>query len=424
MPSPQSERCAAPDKAGTGHSICAPGAMLARAGRRQHRAMPDSRAEPRALAGLKVLDFSIMLAGPYGARLLADLGADVVKVEPPEGDDMRLRQPLRAAPDGQRHSAYFGQLNAGKRSVVLDLKRTEDLDLARRLALEADVVLENFRPGVMDRLGLGAGALRAANPKLVYCAISGYGQQGPAAGRAAYAMIVQAASGYERTLMRYAGDRARPAPTATFVADLLGGLYAFGAIQAALVQRARTGVGQVVDVALMDSMLNLLIYELQEAQFPVTSARPTYGPVSAADGDVLIVPITERNFVALAEVTVLPALRCDPRFATLPSRSAHWTEMMSVVEQWTKPRRVADVLAALEGAGVPCARYADPGDTLADEQARARGVFAPVHDAAGRFTGVNAPWQMSAGGAAIGARVPGVGEHTTEVLFDWLGIEG
>ena len=276
--------------------------------------------DPRALAGLKVLDFSIMLAGPYCARLLADLGADVVKVEPPEGDDMRLRQPLRTAADGTRHSTYFGQLNAGKRSIALDLKQPDDLATARALALQADVLVENFRPGVMDRLGLGAEALCAANPKLVYASISGYGQQGPAAGQAAYAMIVQAASGYERTLARWAGGDARPRPTATFVADVMGGLNAFAAINAALVQRARTGRGQAVDVALMDGMLNLLIYELQEAQFPVPHARATYGPVAAADGDVLVVPITQRNFDALAEVTQV--IRVSPGQDDLRSLSA------------------------------------------------------------------------------------------------------
>ena len=224
-------------------------------------------------------------------------------------------------------------------------------------------------------------------------------------------------------VMRYAGDRERPAATATFVADVLGGIFAFGAVQAALVQRARTGVGQVVDVALMDSMLNLLIYELQEAQFPVSGARPTCGPVAAADGDVLIVPIAQRNFTALAEVTALPELRCDARFASVPSRAAHWTEMMREVERWTRPRTVAQVLAALEGAGVPCAHYAEPGDNLANTQARSRGLFAPVHDAAGAFTGVNAPWLMSAGGSAIGARAPKIGEHNAEVLRDWLGTD-
>lgn len=383
--------------------------------------MPHATVSPRALHGLKVLDFSIMVAGPYCSRLLADLGADVVKVEPPEGDDMRLRAPVRQAADGSRHSTYFGQLNAGKRSIALDLKKPADLDTARALALQADVLLENFRPGVMERLGLGAEVLCAANPRLVYASISGYGQQGPAAGRAAYAMIVQAASGYERTLARWAGDRQRPAATATFVADVLGGLNAFAAIQTALVQRARTGRGQQVDVALMDSMLNLLIYELQEAQFPVPGNRATYGPVGARDGDVLVVPLTQRNFEALCEVTGLPALREDKRFATVPSRGAHWGELMQAVEPWTRSRSVQDVLATLEAAGVPCAHYAEPGELLHDEQAAARGVFAPVQDAAGEFLGVNAPWRLSEGGTAIGgAVVPGVGEHGAEVRRDWL----
>ena len=385
--------------------------------------MDTTPADDRALSGLRVLDFSIMLAGPYCARLLADLGADVIKIEPPEGDDMRLRQPLRADEAGQRHSSYFGQLNAGKRSLTLDLKNPEAIALIKRMVLQADVLLENFRPGVMDRLGLGADALRALNPKLVYASISGYGQTGPAAGRAAYAMIVQAASGYERTLARYAGDRTRPAATATFVADLLGGIFAFSAIQTALVQRARTGQGQQVDVALMDCMLNLLIYEMQEAQFSVPSARPTYGPVSAADGDVLIVPITVRNFEALRDVTALPELATDPRFATLPARSANWTAMMQVVEQWTRTRPSAEVLSKLEAAGVPCARYNEPGESLNDAELIERGLFARVADAAGAFTGVNPPWQLSASQSTLGARVPGVGEHTAEVLGDVLGMD-
>ena len=377
----------------------------------------------RALHGIRVLDFTIMVAGPYCSRLLADLGADVVKIEPPEGDDMRLRQPLREAADGTRHSSYFGQLNAGKRSLALDLKHPEAIALVKRMAAQADVVIENFRPGVMQRLGLGAAVLREINPRLIFCSVSGYGQSGPAAGRAAYAMLVQAASGYEGTLARYAGDRSRPAPTATFVADVLGGIYAFGAIQTALVQRTRTSQGQALDVALMDSMLNLLIYEMQEAQFPVLGARPTYGPVATMDGDVLIAPITERNFQALATVTGLPQWKSDPRFATLPQRAANWQAMMQVLEPWTRARPKAEVLAKLESAGVPCAPYGETVGAFDDPQLQERGVFAQVHDAAGPFIGINAPWQMSAGGSAMGARVPEVGEHADEVLRDWLGME-
>ena len=179
----------------------------------------------------------------------------------------------------------------------------------------------------------------------------------------------------------------------------------------------------MVDVALMDCMLNLLVYELQEAQFPVAVPRPTYGPVRAADGDVLVVPITPRNFAALCEVTGLAALREDPRFATLPSRSAHWHEMMAVVESWTRERSIADCIAALDAAGVPCSAYRDPGDAFDDPHLLARGVFGRVHDAAGPFTGVNPPWRMSGTRATVGERVPPVGADASEVLADWLGLE-
>jgi CoA:oxalate CoA-transferase len=369
------------------------------------------------LAGIRVLDFSIMLAGPYCARLLADVGADVIKIEPPDGDDMRLRTPLR---DG--NSTYFGQLNAGKRSLALDLKSAEAIKLVHQLVAEADVVVENFRPGVMDRLGLGYDALREINPRLIFCSISGYGQTGPAAERAAYAMIVHAESGFDRSLARYAGDRDRPATGAIFVADILGGIFGFSAIQTALVQRQRTGMGQRIDVALMDCMLNLLVYELQEAQFPIHSPRPTYGPVRTLDGDILIAPITPRNFAALCEVTGQPELRDDPRFKTVPARGANWTAMMQVIEQWTARHTVEQCMSALEKAGVPSAVYRDPGAALTDPHLLQRGSFATIADQAGEFTGVNAPWKMSGADTTMKRDIPGVGAHRDEVLSQALGL--
>jgi CoA:oxalate CoA-transferase len=369
------------------------------------------------LAGLRVLDFSIMLAGPYCARLLADVGAEVIKIEPPEGDDMRLRTPLR---DG--HSAYFGQLNAGKRSLALDLKNAEAIRLIHRLVADTDIVVENFRPGVMDRLGLGYEALREINPRLIYCSISGYGQSGPDAERAAYAMIVHAESGFDWSLMRYAGDRDRPAAGAIFVADVLGGIFGYSAIQTALVQRSRTGKGQRIDVALMDCMLNLLVYELQEAQFPIRAPRPTYGPVRAKDGDILIAPVTARNFDALCEVTGQGELANDPRFNALPARGANWTAMMQVVEKWTERHTADECLAALDAAGVPCARYRDPGAALTDPHLLARGSFATVSDGAGEFVGVNAPWKMSGAETSIGREIPAIGAHRDEVLSRALGL--
>jgi CoA:oxalate CoA-transferase len=369
------------------------------------------------LEGIRVLDFSIMLAGPYCARLLADVGADVVKIEPPEGDDMRLRTPLR---DG--HSAYFGQLNAGKRSLALDLKSPDAIKLVHQLVAETDIVVENFRPGVMDRLGLGYEALRAINPRLIYCSISGYGQCGPDAERAAYAMIVHAESGFDRSLMRYAGDRDRPAAGAVFVADVLGGIFGYSAIQTALVQRARTGEGQRIDVALMDCMLNLLVYELQEAQFPIRAPRPTYGPVRARDGDILIAPITPRNFTALCEVTGQSELASDPRFNTLPARGANWTAMMQVIEKWTERHTVRECLAALDRAGVPCAEYRDPGAALTDPHLLQRGSFAKLADGAGEFVGVNAPWKMSGARTEMRRDVPPIGAHGEAVLSELLGL--
>jgi CoA:oxalate CoA-transferase len=369
------------------------------------------------LEGVRVLDFSIMLAGPYCARLLADVGAEVIKIEPPEGDDMRLRTPLR---DG--HSAYFGQLNAGKRSLALDLKSVDAIKLVHQLVREADILVENFRPGVMDRLGLGYEALRAINPRLIYCSISGYGQSGPAAERAAYAMIVHAESGFDRSLMRYAGDRDRPAAGAIFVADVLGGIFGYAAIQTAMVQRAKTGTGQRIDVALMDCMLNLLVYELQEAQFPVRVPRAAYGPVRALDGDILIAPITPRNFAALSEVTGQAELANDPRFKTVPGRGANWTAMMQVIERWTERHTVRECMTALDKAGVPSAEYRDPGAALTDPHLLQRGAFAAITDGAGEFKGVNAPWKMSGAATSMQREIPAIGAHRDEVLSQVLGL--
>jgi crotonobetainyl-CoA:carnitine CoA-transferase CaiB-like acyl-CoA transferase len=378
--------------------------------------MPTSETT-KPLAGLRVLDFSIMLAGPYCARLLADVGAEVIKIEPPEGDDMRLRTPLR---DG--HSTYFGQLNAGKRSLALDLKNAEAIKLVHQLVAGADILVENFRPGVMDRLGLGYAALSTINPRLIYCSISGYGQSGPAADRAAYAMIVHAESGFDQSLARYAGDRDRPAAGAIFVADVLGGIFGYSAIQTALVQRTRTGQGQRIDVALMDCMLNLLIYELQEVQFPISAPRPTYGPVRASDGDILIAPVTPRNFAALCEVTGQAELTDDPRFKTLPGRGANWTAMMQVIEKWTEQHTVAECIAALDRAGVPCAQYRTPGAALDDPHLQQRGVFGTIVDGAGEFVGVNAPWKMSGADTPIGREVPGIGAQRDDILSRALGL--
>ena len=232
--------------------------------------------------------------------------------------------------------------------------------------------------------------------------------------------MIHAASGFEMAYAGYQHEQDRPADNGLFIADVTGAAYAFGAIQLAPYEREKSGLGQAIDVSLMDSMLNLLIYEMQAAQFPVPVARPTYGPLPAADGDVLIAPITPRNFELLCEATGVAELRTDPRFATIQSRSANWAQMMQLLAPWTRARTVAEVPGTLDAAGVPCARYGEPGEALASAHLQERGLFAAVRDAAGAFTGVNAPWQMSAAGSALGGRVPDVGEDTAQILREVL----
>jgi crotonobetainyl-CoA:carnitine CoA-transferase CaiB-like acyl-CoA transferase len=187
--------------------------------------------------------------------------------------------------------------------------------------------------------------------------------------------------------------------------------------------RARTGEGQRIDVALMDCMLNLLVYELQEAQFPIRAPRPTYGPVRARDGDLLIAPVTARNFTSLCEVTGQCELANDPRFTSVPTRGANWTAMMQVVEKWTERHTVDECIAALDTAGVPCARFRDPGAALTDPHLIERGAFAKLTDGAGDLLGVNAPWKMSGAQTSMRSEIPAIGAHRDEVLSSALGSQ-
>src|SRR6201990_3108440 len=234
----------------------------------------------KAFAGLRVLDFSTTIAGPHCTRMLADMGAEVIKIETEDGETMRTRLPVR-----NNCSTAFGQLNVGKNSVVLDLKSAQGVEAVRRLIASSDVLVENFRPGVMKRLKLDYDSVRALNPKLVYCSISGYGQTGPSAGMPAYAPVIHAASGYEMAHLAYQPGRSRPDYCGIYHADVLTGVYAFGAIGAALYQRNTTGQGQHIDVSMLESMLSLPLNELQWSQFEVKpTQRPMFGPIETADG--------------------------------------------------------------------------------------------------------------------------------------------
>jgi CoA:oxalate CoA-transferase len=381
----------------------------------ERAASPNPR--PGPLQGIRVLDFSAMLAGPHCARLMADLGAEVIKIEGREGDMIRGRPPLR---DG--NSSYFGALNCGKKSVAIDLKSEAAKPIIYALAKVCDVVLENFRPGVMARLGFDYATLAKHNPKLVYCSISGYGQSGPGATRAAYAPIVHAASGYDAANLSYQTEQAYPASTGIFVADMLSGAYAFGAIQAALVHRERTGQGQAIDVSLMDSMLNLMVFECQEAQFPSEQRRPVYAPMKTLDGHVIIAPISQKNFEQMTTAMERPDLKTDPRFSTNQARVQNWAELMALIEQWTEQRRGIDIETIMDANGVPCSRFLTVTDAMKDPQLTERGSMSEISDSGGKFLVPNAPFQFLATPAAAGPSVSGLGADSREVLSDLLGF--
>ena len=379
---------------------------------------PAAEPRPGPLQGIRVLDFTAMLAGPHCARLMADLGAEVIKIEGLEGDLIRSRPPLR---DG--NSTYFGALNCGKKSVAIDLKTDAARSIIHALVKQSDVVVENFRPGVMARLGFDYATLSRHNPKLVYCSISGYGQSGPGATRAAYAPIVHAASGYDAANLSYQPTQDYPASTGIFTADILSGAYAFGAIQAALVHRERSGQGQAIDVSLMDSMLNLMVFECQEAQFPSERRRPVYAPMKTRDGHVIIAPISPKNFEQMAEAMQRPDLKTDVRFATGQARVENWTALMAVIEQWTEQHTGIEIEAIMDANGVPCSRFLTVADALKDPQLAERGSLSRIKDGAGDFLVPNAPFQFTTPTAA-GPTVSGLGADSTDVLSRLLGMSG
>ncbi|MCP5265668.1 MAG: CoA transferase [Burkholderiaceae bacterium] len=378
-------------------------------------ASPDPAERP--LTGFTVLDFSTMMAGPYCTRVLADLGARVIKVESAHGDHIRGRPPLR---DGL--STYFGQLNAGKESIALDLKNPRARDVAAALAERCDVVMENFRPGVMKRLGLDYDTLSARNPGLVYCAISGFGQTGPGALRPAYAPIVHAASGYDLAHMKYQDGAAKPANTGIFMADVMAGIHAISGIQAALLARARTGRGQMVDVSLIESMFNLMVFEVQEAQFPSEHRRPVYEPLRSADGFVIVAPISQRNFESLAHTIGHPEWLVDPRFSNARAREQNWAELSREIERWTSQRSGLDCEHTLMDAGVPCSRYLSTAEAMRDPQVAERGSFSTIHDAAGDYRVANPPFKFSAMPCEARPFVPALGGDGDKILGEVLGM--
>ena len=367
-----------------------------------------------ALDRVRVLDFTTTIAGPHSTRLMADLGAEVIKIEAPEGDMMRSRLPMRNGA-----STSFGQLNAGKKSLVLDLKRPEAVEIVQRLVKSADVVVENFRPGVMRRFGLDYPKLQPINPALIYCAISGYGQSGPSADRPAYAPVIHASSGFDLAQIAHQMEPRRPDYCGIFVADVVSGTYAFGAVMAALYQRQATGVGQMIDVSMLESMLSLTLSELQNAQFDVPPpGRPIFGPIATKDGYVNLSVASERTFQNMAAAAGRADWLTDPRFQKYQDRRVNWGALMDELEEWSKTLPTAEVQAIFDRNGVPSSPYRTVKEAMDDPQLAHRQALAEIHDKGGSFRALNPPFRLSGSRAAAVPTVAALGEHSAAVLAE------
>jgi CoA:oxalate CoA-transferase len=365
-----------------------------------------------SLRGLRVLDFSTTIAGPHCTRMLADMGAEVIKIESAEGETMRTRPPVRHG-----FSSTFSQLNAGKKSLVLDLKSPAAVDAVRRLVSGVDILVENFRPGVMRRLKLDYDSLKDINPKLIYCSISGYGQTGPSAELPAYAPVIHAASGYDMAHLSYQPGRHRPDYCGIYHADVLTGVYAFGAIAAALYQRQGSERGQHIDVSMLESMLSLTLNEVQWSQFEVAPpSRPMFGPMETADGYVMVAIASEKTFQGLVSAAGHPEWISDARFARYADRRHHWKDLMEGVETWSRTVTTEKCLAALNAHGVPCSAYRTVAEALSDPQIAHRGALVEMEDGGGTFKVMNLPFRMSGARVAVAKRAATLGEHTVALL--------
>ena len=269
----------------------------------------------------------------------------------------------------------------------------------------------------MRRLKLDYGSLQPLNPKLIYCSISGYGQTGPSAELPAYAPVIHAASGYDMAHLSYQPGRSRPDYCGIYHADVLTGVYAFGAISAALYQRHGSQTGQHIDVSMLELMLSLTLNEVQWSQFPVTQTqRPMFGPVETADGYVMLAIASEKTFQSLIKVIGHPEWIADPRFAKYSDRRDNWADLMNGVETWSRSLTTEKCLAELNDHGVPCSAYRTVAEALRDPQIAHRGALSEVEDGGGTFKVLNLPFRMSEGTVSAGKRMATLGEHTVALL--------
>ena len=375
---------------------------------------------PAALEGLRVLDVTQVMAGPFCAMMLADLGAAVVKVEPPAGDSTR-QMPGASGTD----SPSFNAVNRGKRSIVLNLKTAEGRAVFARLAQSSDIVVENYRPGVMTSLGLDFAALSAANPRLIYASISGYGQSGPQRGKGGFDLIAQGVSG----IMSITGEPGGPPVKAGIpVTDLGAGLFALVGILAALEHRHRTGAGQQVDTSLVDAGVALSVWEATEyfSGIGVPAAlgsahrmNAPYQAIRCADGYITLGAANERLFRRLCGLMGQMGWGDDPLFADNASRVKNREALAARIEAITSTQPRGHWLALLEANDIPCGPINDYAQVFADPQVLAREMVVETdHPTLGHLRTLGSPIKLSATPPDVSRRAPQLGEHTNDVLAE------
>jgi len=392
-----------------------------------------------ALSHLRVLDLSRVLAGPWAGQILADLGADVIKIERPgNGDDTRAwGPPFLKDPRGENTSeaAYYLSANRNKQSVTIDFTRPEGQKLVRELAAKSDIVIENFKVGGLKAYGLDYASLRVENPRLIYCSITGFGQTGPYAKRAGYDFMIQGLGGLMSLTGRPEGeDGAGPVKVGVALTDILTGLYSTSAILAALAHRDQSGVGQHIDMALLDVQVACLANQAMNYLTTGTpprrlgNAHPNIVPYQdfpTADGDFILTVGNDSQFRKFAEVAGQAQWADDPRFATNKQRVAHRAELIPLIRQATVFKTTAEWVTALERAGVPCGPINDVAQVFADPQVQARGLRIELpHALGGTVPQVASPIRLSGTPVEYRRAPPLLGEHTSEVLTRLLGLSG
>ena len=393
----------------------------------------------RPLQGITVLDLSRVLAGPWCTQNLADLGAEVIKIERPgAGDDTRTWGPpylCDARGTATSESAYYVCANRGKRSVAIDMATPEGAALIRELAEQADVLVENFKVGGLAKYGLDYASLSAANPRLVYCSITGFGQTGPLAHRAGYDFLIQGMGG----LMSVTGEPddvpgGGPEKVGVAVTDLMAGMYATTAVLAALMERDRSGLGQHLDISLLDSQLAMLVNQasnyLTSGAVPqrLGNAHPNvvpYQTFAARDGHLIVACGNDSQFKALCKAIGLPSLAHDERFTTNAARSINRALLLPTLADAFHTRKRDEWIAIFEACGVPCGPINDVAQALRSEQAQAREAVRHIaHPLAGVTPVVASPLRLSATPVQYDRPPPLLGEHSQIVLQERLGLSG